>query len=100
MPTRPRTFGYETRQLRPTAAQRGPYNDKRWYAARRRVAIRDLFTCQECKATVGIRKGDYHCDHIKERPVGAPWSPETWDNDSNLRTLCPSCHNKRSGGRR
>ncbi len=107
---KPKVFGQserhkrESRQAydkaRGTAHQRGPYNHPAWAATRRRVATRDLYQCQECKRIVGIAKGDYHCDHIKERPVGHPYDPMGWDNDENLQTLCPGCHSRKTGGRK
>lgn len=107
MPYKPKSFNplgdkhkKERRRLydkeRGTAAERGPYCTKWWKDTRRRIAIRDLYECQECGRDVGLRKGDFHCDHIEERPVGAAIDAERWDRDENLRTLCASCHNART----
>lgn len=56
---------------------------KEW---RRRVFMRDDFTCQECWA----RGGQLHADHVK------PWSthPESRYELSNGKTLCVTCHRK------
>lgn len=82
-------------QQRGTAAQRGPYNTAWWKRTRRRIAVRDNYHCKGCGVLVGYAIGDYHCDHIKERPMNARINTDDWDADTNLRTLCPACHNKR-----
>lgn len=100
MPTKPKTYrppGYRTYdQARPTAAQRGPYCTKWWKETRKRIARRDLWQCVDCGKDVGQGKGDFHCDHNEERPVGAPIDTERWDRDENLRTLCDRCHNRKT----
>jgi hypothetical protein len=111
MPWKPKTFGYDARhkkesrqrydQQRGTAAERGPYNTKWWKLKRVEIASRDGWVCKEqgCGKDVGIKKGDFHCDHVEERPVGAPIDTERWDSDSNLLTRCDSCHNRKTAKR-
>ncbi len=49
---------------------------------------------------VGMRKGDFQCDHIKPRPISAPIDAETYDADGNLQTLCTSCHSAKTARER
>jgi 5-methylcytosine-specific restriction enzyme A len=101
MPTRPKTFrpaGYKPpSKTRPIPADRGPYKTKWWLDTRKRIALRDMYQCRECGKDVGKAKGDYHCDHIEPRPVGASVDTETHDSDGNLQTLCATCHNAKTG---
>ncbi len=109
MPLAPKSFGnnggrreFRRRHdhARGTASQRGPYCSFEWREViRPRIALRDMYTCQLCGRIVGIKPNDWHCDHIEDRPVGAPLNVEQWDRDSNLRTLCVACHNAKSGGK-
>ncbi|MGD9644435.1 MAG: HNH endonuclease [Pirellulales bacterium] len=107
MPNRPQTFrpfGAPSKreqrrrydQRRGTVAQRGPYQTKWWRAKRLEIARRDLYVCQDCGCDVGRRPGDFHCDHVEERPVGAPIDTERWDRDENLQTRCDRCHNRKT----
>jgi 5-methylcytosine-specific restriction endonuclease McrA len=108
VPRRPKTFGAKKKDKqrhnwaqadrhRGTASQRGPYCTAWWARKRVEIAVRDRFTCQACGCLVGIKKGDYTCDHIEERPVGAAIDTERWDSDSNLRILCVRCHARKTG---
>jgi len=72
------------------------YRQKWWEETRLRIAARDNWQCVECGKDVGLSKGDFHCDHKVERPQGAAYSPETWDSDENLQTLCVTHHNAKS----
>ena len=54
------------------------------------VLVRDNYTCQDCGRLVGIKKGDAHVDHI------IPTSEGGSDELDNLRTLCQSCHNRKT----
>jgi 5-methylcytosine-specific restriction endonuclease McrA len=100
MPTKPKTFrpagvvSYE--KSRGSSSQRG-YSGTRWGKTRQRIALRDGMRCAECRKFVGMRPGDFHCDHIVERPVGAPVNVGTYDADANLQILCVSCHNRKTG---
>lgn len=107
MPTKPKTFrpaGAPTKQeqrqrydkQRGSASERGPYCTKWWAKKRQEIAVRDLYACQICGCMVGLKSGDFHCDHIEERPLGAPVNIRTHDADSNLRTLCVTCHSSRT----
>lgn len=108
MPTKPKTFrpaGAPTKQqrrkqhdqARGTAAQRGPYNTKWWEHTRIRIARRDNWQCVDCGKDVGLTKGDFHCEHDQERPLGAPIDTSAHDSDANLRTRCVSCSNAKTG---
>jgi 5-methylcytosine-specific restriction enzyme A len=97
MPMKPRRHGQvEQRQRaaeydkqRGSSSRRG-YASKDWEAARQRVFLRDLFTCQDCGRMVGIVPGDAHCDHKLPRARGGS------DEDSNLQTLCKWCHSRKT----
>lgn len=108
MPTKPKTFspaGAPTKQeqrkahdaKRGTAAQRGPYNSQWWKVTRVRIANRDGWQCVDCGKDVGLSKGDFHCEHDQERPVGASIDTSTHDSDENLVTRCVSCSNAKTG---
>jgi 5-methylcytosine-specific restriction protein A len=62
------------------------YGTSRWRALRRRVFLRDLYTCRMCKCACGAP----HADHVK-RHNG---DPDLFWDDENVQTLCPDCHNK------
>jgi 5-methylcytosine-specific restriction protein A len=55
-------------------------------ATRMRILRRDCYTCQACGAGQAN-----HVDHDLSRADGGT------DDDSNLRTLCPDCHARKSG---
>ena len=66
------------------------YRTPRWRKLRLEVLRRDAYTCVMCGASVR-GKGQARVDHI--RPVKI--HPElAWDK-TNLRTLCPTCDNRR-----
>jgi 5-methylcytosine-specific restriction endonuclease McrA len=75
-------------ERRAAAPWRRWYDTVRWKITRKRIFLRDHFTCQMC----GHIEGDTSllvCDHVKpHRGVAALF----WD-DANLQTLCKSpCH--------
>ena len=66
------------------------YDTARWRKLRLEVLRRDSFACVMCGVSVR-GKGKSRVDHI--RPV--KHCPElAWDK-ANLRTLCPTCDNRR-----
>lgn len=108
MPIKPQTFrphGQPTRaeqrqhydKKRGNVSKRGPYQTAWWAATRKRIAIRDNYQCVDCGCDVGLKPGDFHCEHNHERPVGAPINTEEWDNDANLVTRCQRCSNAKTG---
>lgn len=71
------------------------YLDKRWKAVRLAVLRRDRYICQECSAKcLGKAKGmpSPEVDHILPRKE----HPELAFTLSNLRTVCKSCHSRRT----
>lgn len=79
------------------------YRTSKWKAKRLEILERDNYECQWCKAegrvtfkgaeTSSGKKVILEIDHIKELDD----YPELALEDSNLRTLCRNCHNKRHG---
>jgi 5-methylcytosine-specific restriction enzyme A len=74
-----------------TRQQRG-YTEHWYKVIRPRVLRRDAYLCQECKRNgklTPVGKGkNAHVDHIIPKSQGGT------DDDSNLRTLCASCHSR------
>ena len=60
------------------------YRTADWAARRLRILVRDAYTCCVCGLVVHGR--DAHVDHI------IPLEDLGSDNDTNLQTLCVSCH--------
>lgn len=65
-----------------------PYYGPSWSEWRRKILKRDDYTCQEC----GQTNDSNHVHHIK--PVREFDDPEEAHFDSNLVTLCISCHSE------
>lgn len=63
---------------------------KAWQHLRKEILLRDSYTCQDCGCFVGMRKGDAHVDHITSKDRGGT------DDESNLQTLCESCHSRKT----
>jgi 5-methylcytosine-specific restriction endonuclease McrA len=63
------------------------YSTARWQALRRKVLLRDLFTCSKCGRLEG-NTSLLVCDHIKPHRGDERLF---WD-ETNLQTLCKSCH--------
>lgn len=55
---------------------------KGWAATRKRIFLRDKYTCQVCRV-VTI---DLECDHIVNLAAGGS------EGDSNLQAICVPCH--------
>lgn len=53
-----------------------------WRRLRDKILARDLYTCQSC----GRVGGQLEIDHIVNKAQGGT------DDESNLQTLCKSCH--------
>lgn len=64
---------------------RAIYNSKRWAVLRRKVLLRDRYTCQHCG-----RFGN-NVDHAVPVAQGGL----EWDTD-NLQALCRSCHSRKT----
>ena len=60
---------------------------KGWREIRKRILIRDSYTCQLC----GQTEGQLHIDHIVPKRLNGS------DMDMNLRVLCKSCNLRRGG---
>lgn len=61
-----------------------------WQALRQEILLRDKYTCQACGCFVTMRKGDAHVDHVLAKEKGGT------DDESNLQTLCASCHSRKT----
>ena len=71
------------------------YLSKRWKDTRLKVLRRDRYICQECGAKcLGKSRGlpSPQVDHILELKT----HPQLAYSMDNLRTLCKSCHSKRT----
>lgn len=64
------------------------YTTAKWKAFRKRVLIRDQYTCQRCKRYGRITQARevHHIKHLEEYPELA-YDPE------NCISLCKACHN-------
>lgn len=65
------------------------YKSSIWLHKREEILLRDNNECQICKAKGKYHKGEcvHHIKHLKDRPDLALV-------DSNLVSLCYTCHNK------
>lgn len=71
------------------------YLSEEWKALRLKCLRRDGYRCTECRCMcAGKKRGQPspHVDHIKTRRE----HPELAMRLDNLRTLCPSCHSRRT----
>ena len=66
----------------------GRYQTKAWQLARRQRLLMDNWQCQECRRVVAGREA--HVDHIIPKASGGS------DLMDNLRTLCRSCHSRKT----
>lgn len=64
------------------------YKSKEWRKKRKEIIRRDNKECQRCKSDGGFGRGEtvHHIKHLKEYP-------ELALVDSNLISLCFTCHN-------
>jgi hypothetical protein len=87
--TRPRSFNPPPSSGDPRIMGKrpGPYNNGAWRAVRQQALARDGNRCQECG-----KAGKLDVDHI------VPWKQagHLWYELSNLRSLCRSCHIKKT----
>ena len=65
------------------------YLSKSWRDLRKRVLVRDAYTCQQCYQVVTGRNA--HVDHIVELIDGGSELDER-----NLRCMCSRCHGKKT----
>jgi 5-methylcytosine-specific restriction protein A len=78
------------KRWKPAHAQAKPmketqhYRTADWSARRLKILVRDAYTCCVCRTVVHGR--DAHVDHI------IPIEDFGTDHDTNLQTLCVSCH--------
>lgn len=81
------------RQRRPIASRQGDRMDflksKQWQRKRAAILRRDKYQCRECRRYGRTREATT-VHHIKHRDE----FPELALVDSNLISLCDSCHNK------
>ena len=71
------------------------YLSKRWKDTRLKVLRRDRYICQECGAKcLGKSRGlpSPQVDHT----IDLKKAPELAYTMSNLKTLCPSCHSRKT----
>lgn len=93
-------------EYRTKEAKRKFYDSREWKHKRKAIKQRDNYECQECKrqGLVTIDTNEYSesakrkkiqlvVDHIKELEDNPALALE----DSNLETLCVSCHNAKHG---
>lgn len=94
MPTAPKTFRLtpsvgRQEKSRDTVERCKKYRTKAWATIREEVVTRDGMQCQLC-GVLCISKGMAHVDHVKAVVDGGT------DDEANLRTLCASCHSRRT----
>ena len=70
-----------------SASERG-YGPK-WRKTRKRILIRDSYLCQECKRG-GIVTLAREVDHVLNKAAGGS------EEDSNLESICITCHKKKT----
>ena len=98
MPTRPpifHPFGWKPAPNKRPEVHDPYYGSQEWKRLRAVVLRRDHFQCtsRDCDTPDRGAGGRLVIDHIVERRRGGP------DEPSNLRTLCPTCDNRRHGRR-
>lgn len=64
------------------------YQTADWRAKRERILIRDAFVCRSCHRVVSGHEANV--DHI------VPLEDGGTDDDTNLQTLCRSCHGRKT----
>lgn len=64
-------------------------NSPQWRRIRKRVLLRDLYTCRKCGRLVG-GKGEAHVDHVDGDSSNNP------EDGSNWQTLCAPCHSAKT----
>ncbi len=91
MPTRPPTHrAYKPTPVKRASARERGYGGEAWEATRKRILKRDKWRCVFCGIGLFAKGSRPNIDHIIDKKDGGT------DDDSNLRTLCPSCHSKRT----
>ena len=66
------------------------YSSTDWLARRKRILVRDAFTCRVCGCVVHGKAA--HVDHRLPLEEGGT------DHDENLQTLCIACHGVKTRG--
>ena len=88
----PRLGGMDTQRiktLQTTAGATPRTRGNAWMATRRRILLRDRYTCQGC----GLVRADHEIDHRVPLELGGA------DEDSNLQCLCAGtggCHARKT----
>ena len=75
--------------LQTTAGATPRIRGNAWMATRRRILLRDRYTCQGC----GLVRADHEIDHRVPLELGGP------NDDSNLQSLCSGadgCHARKT----
>jgi 5-methylcytosine-specific restriction enzyme A len=98
MPNKPPTFrppGWAPAPRKRQEVHDPYYGTQAWKRTRAAVLERDHYRCSAIDCTTPARGagGRLIVDHVVERRDGGA------DHVSNLRTLCPSCDNRRHGRR-
>ena len=75
----------------PSATARG-YCDRRHFAWRKAVLLRDNYTCRDCGGLCH-RKLDAHADHI----IAVQDRPDLRYEIANGQCLCAACHARKTG---
>lgn len=74
----------------PREREQAHYSSKDWLARRKRILVRDAFTCRACSCVVHGKSA--HVDHRLPLEEGGT------DADENLQTLCIACHGVKTRG--
>lgn len=70
------------------AKETAHYRTSDWKSRRLRILVRDAYTCRACGLVCHSK--DAHVDHV------IPLEEFGTDDDSNLQTLCSSCHGRKT----
>lgn len=88
MPKRMKFHGGRAGRKPPRPSPKIDYG-KHWPAIRKRILTRDNWQCQRCGRVLGSRY-EAQVDHVVAKRDGGD------DSESNLQSLCLSCHGRKS----